>query len=335
MRDVAAAAGVSLKTVSRVVNHEPGVRSDVRGRVNQAIARLDYQRDDRARSLRASSRESRAIGLIQVDVANPFFSATFRGIEDVAVANGYQVLAGSTDGDSERQDAVLRTLISRRVDGIILVPSGDELDLVSAEMARNTPFVFLDLEPRDLRADVVRSDHKGGAMTLTDHLLVQGHQRIAFLGDDPNIFSASQRFDGFRQAMRSAGIDPNENWIYQNVNQELSRRIVGELFVDGHGNGRAPTAIISAQNFITLGTVRALHEHGLHHKIAHVGFDDVDLADVVDPGITVMPQNPRQLGASAANLLISRLDGRNEPPTIDIHRCELIQRGSGEIAPRD
>ena len=221
MHDVAHEAGVSLKTVSRVVNREGGVRPDLVDRVETAIDNLGYQRHDSARQLRTGGGASKTIGFVQVDVANPFFSAIFRGIEDVATEHGYQVIAGSSDGDSDQQDAVLRALIARRVDGIIIVPSGDRLELLTAEMERNTSVVFLDLEPRaGIAGDLVRSDHRGGARTITRHLIEHGHERIAFIGDDPSIFSAEERFQGFAEAMTESGLAVEQRW----VKRELSDR---------------------------------------------------------------------------------------------------------------
>lgn len=271
-----------------------------------------------------------------MDVANPFFSVIFRGIEDVAVEHGYQVIAGSSDGDSDQQDAVLRALISRRVDGIIIVPSGDRLDVLAKEMRRGTPVVFLDLEPpSEIDGDLVRSDHRGGAAALTRHLIDHGHERIAFVGDDSSIYSAEQRYLGFRDVMDERGLAVRPEWVHRDLSDpNRSRDAVVQLLAD-HPNRATPTALITAQNFITIGGVRALHHLGLQRDIALVGFDDVDLADVVEPGITVMPQSPRELGGRSAHMLFRRLAGDSSPPTLEIPEDRLIIRGSGEITPSE
>jgi LacI family transcriptional regulator len=335
MHDVASQAGVSLKTVSRVVNREGGVRPDLVDRVETAIDDLGYQRHDSARQLRTGGGASKTIGFVQVDVANPFFSAIFRGIEDVATEHGYQVIAGSSDGDSDQQDAVLRALIARRVDGIIIVPMGDRLGLLTAEMERNTSVVFLDLEPRaGIAGDLVRSDHRGGARTITRHLVEHGHERIAFIGDDPSIFSAEERFQGFAEAMREGGLAVDPRWTVRESSDRSRARAAVTRLLESYPDDSAPTALVAGQNFITIGAVQALHDLDLHHKVALVGFDDVDLADVVEPGITVMPQSPRELGQRAAHLLLRRLGGHNGPPELEIPDDRMIVRGSGEIAPR-
>ena len=334
MRDVARAADVSLKTVSRVVNQESGVRPDLMARVHESIDRLGYQRHDSARQLRTGGGASKTIGFIQVDVANPFFSAIFRGVEDVASEHSYQVIAGSSDGDPKKQDAVLRALITRRVDGLVMVPSGEQLDLLVAEMERGTPVVFLDLQPPDgIVGDLVRSDHRGGTRTITRHLISHGHRHIAFIGDNPLLFSSTERLAGFDEAMTEAGlaVDPQlVRWGLGDTQRSVA--VVTEL-VENRSGASVPTALVTGQNFITIGAVQALHHLDLQDEVALVGFDDIDLASVVEPGITVMPQSPRELGQRAAHLLFTRLAGDTGPPVVDILHDEMIVRGSGEIAP--
>lgn len=334
MHDVAERAGVSLKTVSRVINHEGGVRPDLVAKVHEAVNALGYQRHDSARQLRTGGGASKTIGFIQVDVANPFFSAIFRGIEDLATENGYQVIAGSSDGDPDQQDAVLRALIARRVDGIIMVPSGDRLDLLNDEMKRGTPVVFLDLQPPDgIVGDLVRSDHRGGARAITRQLIEHGHERIAFVGDDPTIDSAEERFIGFAEAMSQAGLAVNPKWVSRELSDRSRSCDAVKTLLKSYPDPSAPTALVAGQNFITIGAVQALHDLGLQHQVALVGFDDIDLANLVEPGITVMPQSPRELGRRAAELLFHRLAGDTRPPVLEIPDDGIIVRGSGEIAP--
>jgi LacI family transcriptional regulator len=333
MRDVAIAAGVSVKTVSRVVNNEDAVRPEVALRVRHAIDALGYEPDHRAQNLRRGGRRTSTIGFVLVDVANPFFSAIYRGLEDVAWDAGYVVLAGSSDGATDRGQAILRTLISRRVDGLVVVPSGEDHVVIAAEMARGTPVVLLDLEAGDLSdVDVVRSDHRGGARVAIEHLLRHDHRDIAFLGDDDTIFSAAQRKRGFLDAMGAAGLTARDEWMIVGPAgpARASAAVHSLMAVPG---GR-PTALFSAQNFITLGAVQALHDLALQHEIALVGFDDVDLAAAVDPALTVIPQQPTELGRMAGELLLERLGGHAGPARRRIVESQLITRGSGEIRPR-
>jgi len=331
MRSVAERAGVSFKTVSRVVNGEAGVSDDVVARVRRAVDELGYQRDDRARRLRQGGSSSGTIGFVLVDVANPFFSYLLRGIEEVAREHGYLVLAGSSDGLAERENQLVEAFVARRVDGLVVVPSAPGLGALSRELERGTPVVFLDLEPEGLSADLVRSDHQGGAHLATSHLQARGHRDIAFFGDDPAVFSAGLRLAGFREAMDSAGLAVDGRRICQ------GRHTPGEwrqIITDYLAEPEPPTALFTAQNHITVGCAHALHDLALHEQIAHIGFDDIELADVVRPGISVVPQDPLRLGQRAAELLFERLAGSSEPPIREVLASAVIERGSGEIAPR-
>jgi LacI family transcriptional regulator len=330
MRDVASAAGVSLKTVSRVVNVEDGVSGELVARVERAVQALGYRPDERARNLRQGDARPASIGFAMVDVANPFFSAILRGLEAVAHEHDCLLLSGSSDGDPDRQDQLIESFISRRVDGLVVVPSGDQLGPIAAEMLHGTPVVFLDCEPREQQADIVRSDHFGGAIDITRHLLSRGHTKIGFLGDDPSIFSAGLRLDGFRKTIAEAGLRVQDDWIltgHFNPNEWRTKVTQWLEAVE-----ERPTALVTAQNFVTIGAVQALHDLDLHHTTALVGFDDVPLSDVVEPGISVLPQQPGRLGRRAGKLLFQRLDGFDGPPVREIIESPIIERGSGEIA---
>ncbi len=330
MRDVAERAGVSFKTVSRVVNDEGGVSSDLAERVAAAVTQLGYRPDGRARHLRQGGTITGAIGFVLVDVANPFFSSILRGIEEVARDHDTLVLAGSTDGLVDRENQLVEAFISRRVDGLIVVPSGTGVGALTTELDRGTPVVFLDLEPDDRNVDLVRSDHHGGAAIATQHLLDHGHTDIAFIGDDPTIFSAGCRLDGFREAAAAAGITvPNHRIITGRHSSDTWRTIVA----DHLRRPNPPTAVFTAQNFITVGAAPALHDLDLRRTVAHIGVDDSELADIVDPGISVVPQQPRELGRRAAEQLFRRIDGDRSEPIRDIIESPVIARGSGEIRP--
>ena len=331
LRDVATRAQVSFKTVSRVANGEPGVRPELAARVRAAINDLGYQPDDRARRLRTTSERTGVIGFILVDVANPFFSSTLRGIEEVARKHNYFVLSGSTDGEADRQDQLVAAFIARRVDGLIVVPTGDHLGPLAPEIKRGTPMVFVDLEPGEADGvDLVRSDHYGGARAATEHLLGLGHRDIAYFGSPLDVFSARLRLEGFQEAMSAAGIEIPPDRIQTGWHSPERWR---EIVIETLARRPRPTALFTAQNFITMGALQALHSLGLRSKIAHIGFDDVDLGEVVTPGVSVVPQYPLELGRRAAELLFRRLDGTAVQPVRDIVASAIIDRGSGEIRP--
>src|SRR5512132_1635780 len=204
MRDVADTAGVSPKTVSRVVNREAGVRADTAARVEAAIARLGFARNDVARSLRHGRASAR--GLVIEDLANPFCSTIARAVEDAAHAHGHILITGSCDEDPERERRLVLRLLRRSVDALLIVPAGGVLRCLLGELSSGTPVVFLDRPPRGVAADAVLLDNVGGARTAVEHLLAHGHRRIAFVGDAPVRFTAGERLDGYRAALRDAGV---------------------------------------------------------------------------------------------------------------------------------
>src|SRR5213592_4161922 len=190
MSDVAAAAGVSLKTVSRVVNDEPGVRTETAAIVHDAIARLGFRRNDLARALR-HGRRSGLFGLVIADVSNPFY-AIARGVEEVTRGRGMLAIAASSDDDGERERNLVRVFCERAVDGLLIVPAGDDHEYILPELRTGTRVVFIDRPPGNIDADVVLLDNVGGARSAVAHLLAHGHRRIAFVGDEPWIFSATE-----------------------------------------------------------------------------------------------------------------------------------------------
>ncbi|HUG83404.1 MAG TPA: LacI family DNA-binding transcriptional regulator [Euzebya sp.] len=328
MRDVGALAGVSFKTVSRVVNGEGNVSPDLAERVNAAISELGYQRDSRASQLRSAERGTKTIGFVQVDAQNPFFSSIFRGLEDVMYDAGYIVFSGSSDGRTDHQDALITEFISRRVDGLAVVPSGDHLDVLRSEVERGTPVVCIDLDPSGLSVDVVMTDHRNGARDAVRHLIGHGHRQIAFLGDRQDIFSASERLRGYEDAMGEAGLPVAPSLIVTGLSEPAAARRATARMLD---RSNRPTALFTAQNMITLGAIKAVHEQGVQHRVAMVGFDDVVLGDVLDPGISVVPQDPFELGRIAGGRLLRRLLGEQFPPERTVLPTRVVARGSGEI----
>jgi LacI family transcriptional regulator, galactose operon repressor len=330
MKDVAGVAGVSLATVSRVVNGRDDVRPDLAARVRDAIEVLGYRRDLTASTLRRADRLSASIGLVFEDVSNPFFSAVQRGIEDVARVHGTLTFAASSDEDPDRERELAEAFGGRGVDGLVIVPCGQDQSYLLRERRSGTALVFVDRPPRFIDADAVLTDNAGGARAGVEHLLSAGHRRIAFLGDRPAIHTAIERLAGYRSALVAAGVpaDPALERLGL-VDTAVAAAAALELL----SAPDPPTAIFAGQNLITVGVLRALRERGRQHEVGLVGFDDVVLGDMIDPGVTVVMQDPYDVGRQAAELLFGRLGGsagetrRIELPT------RLVTRGSGEIAP--
>jgi LacI family transcriptional regulator len=328
MRDVAALAGVGLKTVSRVVNGESNVSDQTRARVQAAIDRLDYRRDMNASLLRRLGRKTATIGLVLEDVSNPFSSALHRAIEDRARERGVMLFTGSCDEDADRERELIGTFRARRVDGIVVVPASSDHRYLLPEQRARTPLVFVDRPARFINADSVMSDNVGGAERAVAHLAAFGHRRIGFLGDALEIQTAADRLRGYELGLSAIGVAHDVEIVRTGLRSiDAAAVAVTELL----GTPNPPTALFTAQNLITIGALHALRERGLEHRTALVGFDDVELADLLEPAVTVVAQDPAAMGRAAADMLFRRLDGDDPPPEHMVIDVELIPRGSGEI----
>src|ERR1700722_16522996 len=204
MNDLAVAAGVSLKTVSRVINGEPGVTPATLRKVEAAIEDLGYQRNDLAASLRSGLR-SNTIGLVIEDVANPFYALVAQAVEDIAREHSSLLITTSAREDPSRERELVTALLRRRVDALLIVPAGpDHRYIAQAGFSGHT--VFLDRPPARTDADTVLIDNSGGAQLATSHLLRHGHRRIAFVGDTQELYTAGERLAGYRESLERAGL---------------------------------------------------------------------------------------------------------------------------------
>lgn len=331
IRDVAQRAGVGIKTVSRVVNNEPNVAPATAERVRAAIAELRWEPDAHASNLRRTMTRTKSVGLLLGSVANPFSATIHRAIEDIAVHRDVAVFASSLDDDADREVAAVQAFVRRKVDGLILTCVAPSQAYLADLVPENVPIVFTDREPADFPADVVHSDNVGGARLATRHVLGYGHRRIALLLDRRSIWTARERERGFGEAVSAVGLTGDDVTVIADLSdQDAAERAVLELM----SLPTPPTAIVSAQNLITIGAVHALRRLGRHRDVALIGFDDVDLADLMEPGISVVAQRPQQIGAQSAELLFAALDAGERPdPRIAVVPVDLIPRGSGEIRP--
>ncbi|MDF3290245.1 MULTISPECIES: LacI family DNA-binding transcriptional regulator [Streptomyces] len=326
MKDVAARAGVGLKTVSRVVNGEPGVTADTESRVRAAIEALGFRRNDSARILRKGRTAS--IGLVLEDLADPFYSPLSRAVEEVARTNGSLLFAGSSAEVPEREEELALALCARRVDGLVIVPASDDHRYLEPEIAAGIATVFVDRPASRIDADAVLTDNAGGARDGVAHLIAHGHRRIGFIGDRPHIHTADERVRGYREAMAAHGLAVREDWV--SMGGTAPDRVRAELERMASGPD-AITALFSGNNRVTVTAVRVLSERD--RPIALVGFDDFELADLLRPGVTVIAQDPARLGRTAAEMLFRRLDGETaEPRRVELPG-RLIPRGSGELPP--
>ncbi len=330
MREVAALAGVSIKTVSRVVRGEAGVSPELAARVTDAAAMLDYRHNLAASTLRGHGQKTAAIGLVLMDVANPFASTLHRAVEDFAHGRGTLVFAVSSDENPARQREVLDALLTRRVDGLIVMPVGADHGTLIHERKRGTPVVFVDRLPTADEIDSVTTDNRAGARRAVEHLAAQGHRRIAYLGDLHKIWTAEQRYAGYIEGLAHSGTPLDPTLICADLHSPEAAEAATEALLSRPDR---PTALFSAQNLVTAGVLRAIQRRNLHHRIAVIGFDDLPLAELLTPALTAVTQDPALIGRTAAELLFARLDGDQSPPRRRVIPTRLLARGSGEIPP--
>lgn len=320
MADVAAEANVSVKTVSRVVNRESGVRTDTAARVVAVIERLGFRRADSGRPLRIG--RTSTIGLVVEDLANPFYSQIGAAVEREARVRRHQLITASAEGSPTRERAVIAELLARRVDGLVVVPAGATPCVDPDVVASRTPIVYLDRPVRG-QADTILSDNHGGMRSAMEHLVAHGHRRIAFLGDDPEFWTARQRREGFAGVHADLRLPGSPRvcmgpHTIATVTSALSAWSLAKEPV---------TAVITGNNRITVHALRAMRQRDL--SLALVGYDDFELADLVEPPVTVVHQDPAALGQKAAQQLFVRLLGDESAPTTVVMPTRLIVRGSG------
>jgi LacI family transcriptional regulator len=331
IRDVAALAGVGTKTVSRVINDEANVSPQTRERVERAVLALNFKPNQGAGALRRGDRKTLTLGLLLDAVDNPFSATINRAVETVAYGRDTAVLAASSDNDSRRERAMVDAFTRRRVDGLILSTITDDQGYLHVEREQGTPLVFVDRPPTGLLADAVITNNYEAAMEATRHLINHGHRQIAFLGNEHVTSQARGRQHGFVDAMAAAGLAGTAREIAGlRSEQDTHAAVRGLMQLDN-----PPSALFTSHYLITLGAVRALYQLQLEWKIALIGFDDIVLADLVHPAVTVMAGDPTGLGTIAAQRTFARLDGDTSPVQTIVVPAKLIARGSGEIPPSD
>jgi LacI family transcriptional regulator len=328
IRDVASRAGVSVATVSHVINESRFVAEDTKARVLAAIADLDYRRDGIARSLRRS--HTGTIGAIISDITNPFFADLVKGIDHVvhSLPNRVNVMLCNTEEDPDKERAYLDVLMEKRVDGLIVAPAGDNGPYFKSLVEQAFPLVFVDRSLAGINADSVEVDNCGASDRAIRHLIDQGHRRIAVLKATLQANSIDNRLTGYEQAMADAGLEVLSELVVECASDVISAQAGGSKLLD---LDPLPDAVFCTNNFMTLGMVRAIDARSLScpEDIAIVGFDDFAWADAFRPRITAVAQPSIEMGEEAARLLMSRIDKTQiGPPVHKLLDTRLIVRES-------
>ena len=309
MKQIASMAGVSLGTVSNVLNGSQRVREPLRRRVQEAVQALGYQPSALARGLRRD--KTNLIGMVIPDITNPFFPAVVRGAEDVAFSNGYRLVLCNTDNDHVKELAHLNELRTFLPAGIIVIPSDfSDLTKQAESYHRNgAAVVCADRLPKRWQGDSVTVANEQGAAAVTRHLIRLGHERIAVITGPLRLTNSEQRLRGFRQAMAEAHFSVPPEFLQEATFDVAGGRAKGLLLLRLLPR---PTAIFAANDMIAMGVIEAARELGLScpEDISIAGFDDLEVAALLNPSLTTVFQPGYQLGATAARLLLDRVQGR-------------------------
>lgn len=327
MRDVADRAGVSTKTVSRVVNNDRYISADVRGRVEEAVASLGYVVDTAARSLR-SGRDT-ALGVAVPSLADPFFAEIVQGIESRARERGISILVTSLGASPQAEQSAVEALLWRRITGLILAPVSDDHSYLRPWTDR-VPLVFVDRPPCNLVADSVIEDDESAAGVAVEQLLAAGHRRIAVLVPEPAAVTVQRRVQGYRQALTAARIALDDTLEVEVPDSDQDARAVLTQLL---ATPEPPTALLLASSEVATRVVPAAHQLR-RTDLAMISFGDFRMAGALQPSISALDQQPAALGRAAADRVFRRLD----KPASTLNRSvllpiALIDRESGRLPP--
>ncbi|MFJ4965196.1 LacI family DNA-binding transcriptional regulator [Streptomyces sp. NPDC088729] len=326
IKDVAAEAGVSVATVSRVLNSHPSVSEDARTRVVAAVDALGYRPNAVARSLRTA--QTRTLGLVISDVLNPYFTELARFVEEEARALGYSVIIGNADERPELQDHHMRTLIDRRIDGLLVSPADGGSPLMREIAHSGTPMVFVDRWIPGLDVPVVRADGTAAVQDLVAHLHGLGHRRLAIIAGPAATTTGDERVEAFRAALRELGLALPDAYIGQGDFQAASGRRATERFLE---LPEPPEVVFAADNLMALGALDAIRARGLRvpDDIGLAAFDDIPWFVHTAPPITAIAQPVADLARAAVRALADLIDGR-APLSVTLPARLVVRRSCGE-----
>jgi len=331
IRDVARAANVSTATVSHVFNNTRPVSEATRQAVLDAARRLNYRPSAIARSL--TTRRTFTVGVIVADVLNPFFAGIIRGVEDLLWQQGRSLVVCSTDEQPEKEAYYLHLLLERRVDGVLVAPTGADLPAYAELAHHHIPAVFIDRRPPQPWGPTVETDNVQAGHMATRYLLDRGHTRIAILGRHQALSTVTGRFAGYRQALAEAGITPDPS-LAVTVDSRQEAALQGTLALLRRPD--PPTALIAANHVMTLGVVTAMRELGRQcpRELSFIAFDDLPWLALVAPPLTAVRHATSAICRCAVDLLLAAMDGQSSErngaanyPTVTLP-AELIERAS-------
>jgi len=311
IKEVAQSAGVSIATVSRVLNHNLSVTEATRNRVLQVMSELGYNRNEVARSLKV--RHTRTIGIIAPELSNVFFMEVVEAMERILAPKGYTMIIGSSNDSVAEEKRKLQVLIERNVDGLVVMPAGAEGDHFLSKALSHIPMVMVDRRISGLQVDSVLTDNRFGVRKMVHALKSEGYSRIGFIGGDPSIHTARERLYGFYAAMQEYGlqVEPrfvlHEGAMVQSAGRKLLKRALEEA---DH-----PDAFFIANDSLHLGATSYAMEHlpqEVYDKLVFASFDYLDYAPLLKLCHYAVSQPLERIGQEVANLLLKRLKGDTE-----------------------
>lgn len=330
MRDVAERAGVSVTTVSHVINNTRAVSDTSRQSVLQAMEELDYRPNALARSLRR--RKTTTIGMIVPDSANPFFAEIARAIEDASFAQNYSVILCNSEGDLEKQRTYTKVLVENRVAGILFVAAGVSTELVEDLCRRRVPLVVVDREVPGVKVDTVLTNHAQGGCLATQHLTDLGHRRIACITGSSEVSPSAERVTGYRKTLENNGLAFDERLVVKGDFQYRSGYEATRQLLQGEVK---PTAIFACNDLMAVGCMSAATELGFRipADLSVVGFDDVRLVSFTNPPLTTVCQPKVEIGRLATEMLLARMTDLDAKPRFRRLDTELRIRKSTAAPP--
>ncbi len=325
-KEIAEGLGLSPSTVSRSLADDPRIGESTRRRVAEFAQQLGYQPDLLAAGIRTGT--TKTIGLVIMDITNPFYGQLARGVEDYAYENGYSVILCDSDFNLERESLYLTLLQNKRVDGILMTPiGGDKLGRQSL-MERSTPYVLVDAYGATDEASIVTIDHVRGMYLAVRHLIEQGHTKIAFVGGELKVPPVQMMFRGYQKALNEANLALDRSWVCQ----ESLEMVGGYNGMNRLLNLKSrPTAAVFVSDQTAIAALQALEEHGIAvpHEFGIVGYDNIPIAARVNPPLTTIAQNNYELGRISTRILIHEISaGPNCTHQQVLLQPDIVKRAS-------
>ena len=326
IREVAREAGVSVATVSRAIRNEGSIRPETRRKVLEAVRKLNYHVDMGARSI--VKKQTKSIGLCICNICNPFYPPLVRGVENTINKFGYSLILCNTDEDPRKEEAYLKVMLEKRVDGLIIAPTWRTCAYLREFERRNVPIVVVDRKAEDISSDTVCVDNVHGAFMAVEHLIKLGHKRIGMIVGPKMISTTQERVQGYLEALRKYNLEEDESLMVDGGSAiEGGVKAMEDLLK----SKSPPTAVFCYNNVVTLGALISLKKLNkkIPKDIAIVGFDEVDWAEAADPPLTVVSQPTYAIGTTAGQLVMQRLlnEGPKNKQKI-ILKTELVTRKS-------